>query len=61
MAGLCLIKLMFDVTHDLIALKFAAGLSNRHIAELTGLSQSNVGVIVYRTVQRLRIELTDTE
>lgn len=39
---------------DLIALKFAAGLNNRQIAELTGLSQSNVGVILYRAIERLR-------
>jgi RNA polymerase sigma-70 factor (ECF subfamily) len=43
---------------DLIALKFAAGLTNRRIAELTGLSASNVGVILYRAVRRLRAELS---
>ncbi|MCB0195620.1 MAG: sigma-70 family RNA polymerase sigma factor [Anaerolineae bacterium] len=42
---------------DIIALKFAGGLTNRRIAELTGLSESNVGVILYRTVRRLRTEL----
>lgn len=42
---------------DLIALKFAAGLTNRRIAELTGLGESNVGVILYRAVRRLRAEL----
>ena len=46
-----------DRERDLIALKFAAGLTNRRIAELTGLSASNVGVIVYRAVRRLRTEL----
>jgi RNA polymerase sigma factor (sigma-70 family) len=46
---------------DLIALKFAAGLSNRRIAQLTGLSESNVGVILYRTVRRLRAVLNDEE
>lgn len=39
---------------DLIALKFAAGLNNRQIAEITGLTPGNVGVILYRSVQRLR-------
>jgi RNA polymerase sigma-70 factor (ECF subfamily) len=39
---------------DLIAFKFGAGLTNRRIAELTGLSESNVGVILYRTIRRLR-------
>lgn len=50
-----------DRERDLIALKFAAGLTNRRIAELTGLSESNVGVILYRAVQRLRIELDAKE
>lgn len=39
---------------DLLALKFAAGLNNREIARLTGLSESNVGVRVYRAMQKLR-------
>lgn len=39
---------------DIIALKFAAGLNNRQIANITGLTPSNVGVILYRAVQRLR-------
>ena len=47
-----------DRERDLIALKFAAGLTNRRIAELTGLSESNVGVILYRAVRRLRSELS---
>ena len=50
-----------DRERDLIALKFAAGLTNRRIAELTGLSQSNVGVILYRAVRRLRVELSTKE
>jgi len=47
-----------DRERDLIALKFGAGLTNRRIAKLTGLSESNVGVILYRTVRRLRAELS---
>ncbi|MFQ6101807.1 MAG: RNA polymerase sigma factor [Anaerolineae bacterium] len=47
-----------DRERDLIGLKFAAGLPNRRIAELTGLSENNVGVILYRAVRRLRAELT---
>lgn len=42
---------------DIIALKFAGGLTNRRIAELTGLTESHVGVILYRTIRRLRTEL----
>ena len=46
---------------DLIALKFGAQLTNRRIASLTGLSESNVGVIVYRAVRRLRVALEGEE
>lgn len=46
---------------DVIALKFAAGMPNRRIAGITGLSESNVAVILYRAVQRLRRELTQRE
>jgi RNA polymerase sigma-70 factor (ECF subfamily) len=42
---------------DLIGLKFAGGLTNRRIAELTGLSENNVSIILYRAVRRLRAEL----
>jgi len=50
-----------DRERDLIALKFAAGLTNRRIAELTGLSANHVGVILYRAVRRLRAELSAEE
>jgi RNA polymerase sigma-70 factor (ECF subfamily) len=43
---------------DLIGLKFAAGLTNRRIAALTGLSESNVGVILHRAVRRLQTDLS---
>jgi RNA polymerase sigma-70 factor (ECF subfamily) len=39
---------------ELIALKYGAGISNRDIARLTGLTESNVGTILYRVVQNLR-------
>ena len=42
---------------DILGLKFAARLTNRQIAAATGLSESNVGVIVYRAVGKLREEL----
>ena len=43
-----------DRERDLIALRYGAGLSNRAIAPLVGLSESNVGTILHRTVQALR-------
>ncbi|MCA0456518.1 MAG: sigma-70 family RNA polymerase sigma factor [Chloroflexi bacterium] len=39
---------------DIIALKFAAHLNNRQIAGVTGLSETNVAVILYRTIRQLR-------
>jgi RNA polymerase sigma-70 factor, ECF subfamily len=42
---------------DILALKFGAELTNRRIAALIGLSESNVGVILYRAVRRLRADL----
>lgn len=42
---------------ELVAFKYGAGLNNREIAHLTRLSASNVGVILYRVVEKLRAEL----
>ena len=42
---------------DVLGLKFGARLGNRQIAEMTGLSDSNVGVIIYRAVGTLRDRL----
>jgi RNA polymerase sigma-70 factor (ECF subfamily) len=48
-----------DRERDIISLKFAAGLTNGAISEITGLTKSNVAVIIYRALQRLRSELSD--
>ncbi len=39
---------------ELVALKYGAGLTNRDIAQVTGLTESNVGTVLHRTVQILR-------
>ncbi len=39
---------------ELIALKYGAGLTNRAIAKATGLTESNVGTLLHRTIQSLR-------
>ena len=39
---------------EVVSLKYGAGLTNRSIASLTGLGESNVGTILYRVVRRLR-------
>jgi RNA polymerase sigma-70 factor, ECF subfamily len=39
---------------ELLALKYGAVFTNREIAKLTGLSESNVGTLLHRLVQTLR-------
>jgi RNA polymerase sigma-70 factor (ECF subfamily) len=39
---------------ELIALKFHAGLSNAEIAQVLGVSESNAGTMLHRTIQKLR-------
>jgi RNA polymerase sigma-70 factor (ECF subfamily) len=46
-----------DRSRDLLGLKFAARLSNRQIAQLTRMSESNVGVVIYRAIAQLRLVL----
>jgi len=46
---------------ELLGLKFAAGLTNREIAGITGLSEQNVGVILYRSIQKLRRQIEIAE
>ena len=46
---------------DLIALKFTSRLDNVQIARITGLSESNVGVILYRALRRQRTLLNGKE
>jgi RNA polymerase sigma-70 factor (ECF subfamily) len=43
-----------DRQRELIALKYGAALNNRLIARITGLSESNVGTVLQRTVGKLR-------
>lgn len=43
-----------DRERELLALKYGAGESNRDIARLTGLSESNVGTILSRVIATLR-------
>jgi RNA polymerase sigma-70 factor (ECF subfamily) len=43
-----------DRERELLALKYGSGLTNREIASVTGMSESNIGTILYRTLGRLR-------
>jgi RNA polymerase sigma-70 factor (ECF subfamily) len=39
---------------ELLAMKYGAGATNRAIADVMGMSESNVGTTLHRTVQKLR-------
>jgi RNA polymerase sigma-70 factor (ECF subfamily) len=55
---LAALQYLTERERDVLSLKFAAGFTNRRIAEITGLSENNVGVIVYRALHRLRLALS---
>ena len=42
---------------DLLGLKFASRFTNRQISEITSLTESNVGIIIYRAIHKLRKNL----
>jgi RNA polymerase sigma-70 factor, ECF subfamily len=46
---------------ELIALKYGGRLTNREIAKLTHFSESNVGAILSRTIQKLREEWEEAD
>jgi RNA polymerase sigma-70 factor (ECF subfamily) len=46
---------------DLLALRFSAGLNNRQIARLTGLTEQNVAVSLHRAIRALRADLVKEE
>jgi len=46
---------------EIISLKFGAGLTNRKIAALLGLSENHVAVILYRAMRKLRRRLAEGE
>ena len=43
-----------DRERELLALKYGSDLTNRAIAKITGLSESNIGTILHRTIASLR-------
>ncbi|MCE3203028.1 sigma-70 family RNA polymerase sigma factor [Paenibacillus sonchi] len=42
-----------DKERNIIAMKYGAGLKNTEIAALLGVSESNIGVVVYRSLKKL--------
>ncbi len=55
------LRALSERERDVLGLKFAGDLTNRAIAQLTGLGESHVGVIVYRAVGKLRARLGEEE
>jgi RNA polymerase sigma-70 factor (ECF subfamily) len=49
-----LLERLEDRERELVALKYGAGLTHREIGRLTGLTETNVGTILHRTVESLR-------
>lgn len=46
-----------DRVREVVAMKWGAGLTNRNIAELLGISESNVGTTAARAIQKIRSRL----
>jgi RNA polymerase sigma-70 factor, ECF subfamily len=51
-----LMRQLPDRERDLLALKYGSGMSNREIAQVTKLSESNIGTILHRTIRLLRAQ-----
>ena len=51
-----LMSRLSDRERELVSLRYGGGLTNRAIARMTGLSESNVGTILHRTIQALRAD-----
>lgn len=54
-----LVAALDERAQEIVALKFGAGLTNRRIADLMRLGESNVNVILYRTLRKLRQQLEE--
>jgi RNA polymerase sigma-70 factor (ECF subfamily) len=50
-----------DREREVVALKYGAGWTHRAIGRLMGLTETNVGTILHRTVQELRAEWENSE
>lgn len=55
-----LLSQLEEPDRELVALRYGSGLTNRAIAGLTGLTESNVGVRLHRTLKQLRAEWEET-
>lgn len=48
------LKSLEDEAREVVSLRFFSGLTNRAIGDLLGLSESNVAVILFRSIRKLR-------
>ncbi len=55
----CLAKVN-DQDQEIVRLKFGAGMTNRQISKLLKLSESNVGVRLFRTMKKLRKDFEES-
>jgi RNA polymerase sigma-70 factor (ECF subfamily) len=53
------LSLLGQTEKEIVSLKFASDMNNRQIAGILGLSESNVGTIIYRAVRKLRDGFTE--
>lgn len=54
-----ILKTLKEKERNIIAYKFGANLKNKEIAELLDISEKNVGVILCRTLKKLKIKLEE--
>ena len=52
-----MIKTLKEKERNIIAYKFGADLKNKEIAELLGIGEKNVSVILYRTLKKLKLKI----
>ncbi|NMM64518.1 sigma-70 family RNA polymerase sigma factor [Clostridium sp. P21] len=51
------LKVLNSKERNMVALKFGGNLKNKEIAEILELTESNVGVILYRVMKKLKVEM----
>ncbi len=51
------LRILNSRDRNIIALKFGSNLKNNEIAKILGITESNVGVILYRTMKKLKKEI----
>jgi RNA polymerase sigma-70 factor (ECF subfamily) len=51
------LKVLNSKERNIVALKFGGNLKNKEIAEILDFTESNVGVILYRVMKKLKVEM----